>query len=63
MKKLNELSAAAIESSETNLFAFNPRMSYVSDDWLKADPAFWKPKTASTPSATKKPADKPADSH
>ena len=63
MKKLNELSAAAIESSQTNLFAFNPRMSYVSDDWVKADPEFWKPKTASSPASTKKPADKPADNH
>jgi hypothetical protein len=63
MKKLNELSAAAIESSQTNLFAFNPRMSYVSDDWVKADPEFWKPKAAPGPAASKKPADKPADNH
>jgi len=63
MKKLNELSAAAIESSQTNLFAFNPRMSYVSDDWVKADPEFWKPKAAPAPAAAKKPADKPADNH
>lgn len=41
MKKLAELSAAAIESSTSNLFAFNPRMSYVGDDWAKADPDFW----------------------
>jgi hypothetical protein len=45
MKKLTELSAAAIESSETNLFSFNPRMSYVGEDWVKADP-FWKIKAA-----------------
>ena len=63
MKKLNELSAAAIESSQTNLFAFNPRMSYVSDDWIKADPEFWKPKAAAAPAAAKKPANKPADNH
>ncbi len=63
MKKLNELTAAAIESSQTNLFAFNPRMSYVSDDWIKADPEFWKPKAAAAPAATKKPADKPAEKH
>ena len=63
MKKLNELSAAAIESSQTNLFAFNPRMSYVSDDWIKADPEFWKPKAAAAAAAAKKPADKPAESH
>jgi len=52
MKKLNELSASAIESSETNLFAFNPRMSYVGEDWVKAD-AFWKVKAAK-PAAVRK---------
>jgi len=25
------------------LFAFNPHMSYVADEWIKADPDFWKP--------------------
>lgn len=58
MKKLNELTAAAIDSSETNLFAFNPRMSFVSEDWIKADPEFWKPKPAAAAAA--KPAKKPA---
>lgn len=62
MKKLSELSAAAIESSQTNLFVFNPRMSYPNDEWVKADPEFWKPKAAAH-AATKKPAEKPADSH
>lgn len=59
MKKLSELSAIAIESSETNLFAFNPRMSYVEESWVKADPDFWKPKAAAAPAA-KKGAEKPA---
>jgi hypothetical protein len=58
MKKIAELSAAAIETSQTNLFVFNPRMSYVSDDWVKADPDFWKPKAAAAPMAAKKPAEK-----
>ena len=62
MKRLGELSAAAIQESQTNLFAFNPRMSYPSDDWIKADPDFWSPKAAAAPAATKKPAAKPADS-
>ena len=62
MKKLSELSAAAIESSQTNLFAFNPRMSYVSEEWVKADPDFWKPK-GPAPMAAKKAAEKPADAH
>lgn len=46
MTKLRELAAAAIESSQTNLFAFNPRASYPPEDWVKADPEFWKPKPA-----------------
>jgi hypothetical protein len=43
MKKLSELSAACIESSQTNLFQFNPKMSYPAEEWIKADPDFWKP--------------------
>jgi hypothetical protein len=45
MKALNELVGATVESSSHQLFSFNPRMSYVSDEWIKADPDFWKPKT------------------
>jgi hypothetical protein len=44
MKKLSELSASAIASSETNFFAINPRISYMGDDLAKADPEFWAPK-------------------
>jgi len=57
MKKLAELTASTVNSSETNLFVFNPRMSYVSEDWIKADPDFWKVKPAA---AAAKPAKKPA---
>jgi|SRR5208282_3578413 hypothetical protein len=63
MKKLSELSARAIESSGNNLFAINPRMSYPADEWVKADPEFWKPKAAAAPAEGKKPAEKPADKH
>lgn len=41
LKKLRELSAAAIESSESNLVSFNSKMSYVADSWAQADPTFW----------------------
>jgi hypothetical protein len=51
MKRLRELSAAAIESSSRQLFAFNPRMSYVPEEWIKADPGFWKPKPVTAPAA------------
>lgn len=45
MKKLSELVAASVESRETNLFSFNPRISYVPPEWVKADPGYWKPQT------------------
>jgi hypothetical protein len=55
MKKLDELAAVTIESSQHNLFAFNPRMSYVADEWIKNDD-FWKPKAPAMPAAAAKPA-------
>jgi hypothetical protein len=61
MRRLGELSAAAIEDSQSNLFIFNPRMSYPRDEWVKADPEFWSPKAEVEPAAAKKPAAKRAD--
>jgi hypothetical protein len=55
MKQLRELSASTIQESENNLFMFNPRMSYVEDSWVKADPEFWTIKAAG--SAPKKKGD------
>jgi hypothetical protein len=55
MKRLAELSASAIEWSETNLFAFNPAMSYVSPEWIKADPEYWTPKTTKMAMTHKQP--------
>ena len=57
-KKFSELISAAIETSQHNLFVFSPSMSYVSDEWIKADPDFWKPKA--THAAAKKTDEKPA---
>jgi hypothetical protein len=51
MKKLGELSAACIEAEQSNLFRFNPKMSYPQEEWIKADPEFWKPKMAAAPAA------------
>jgi len=56
-KKFSELLAGAIEFSQHNLFAFSPSMSYVADEWIKADPEFWKPKAHA---AAPKKADEPA---
>jgi hypothetical protein len=43
MKHYRELAAAAVASSQRNLFAFDPEMSSVPDTWVAAD-AFWKHK-------------------
>jgi hypothetical protein len=57
MKKLNEMFASCVESTSQQLFAVNPQMSYVSDEWIKSDPEFWqtKPPTAKAAEAKKKP--------
>ena len=58
MKKLGELEAAAVESRQTNLFIFNPRMSYPRDEWVKADADFWAPKAGMSGAMHKKSAEK-----
>jgi len=58
MKRLAELESASVEFNQTNLFQFSPSMSYPRDEWVKADPSFWKPKPATAPPA--KPEEKPA---
>lgn len=60
-KKLAEFNAQGVESIESNLFAFSPKMSYVSKEWIDADPDFWapKPKAAAKPAAKKKAPRKP----
>lgn len=60
MKKLSELESSAVESTQTNLFVFNPAMSYPDDSWVKADPDFWKPK-AEKPMTSKTPMEKPSE--
>jgi hypothetical protein len=51
MKKLSDLSAAAIEGSESNLFMINPRISYVGPEMISADPEFWKTSSQVLPAA------------
>ncbi len=60
-KKAADLFAAAIETSQTNLFIFNPRISYVQDEWIKADPDFWKPKPAAATAPKQSPGKPPAN--
>jgi hypothetical protein len=54
MKKLSELVAACVESSQHQLFAFNPHMSYVSEEWIKSSPDFWNVKPAAKAAAAPK---------
>jgi hypothetical protein len=59
MKKFGDLYAECCEASQDQLFAFNPHQSYVQEEWIKADPDFWKPKpvaaSAKAPGEGKKP--------
>jgi hypothetical protein len=43
MGKLDALFGAAVDTSHSEIFSVNPKQSYVSDEWIKADAAFWKP--------------------
>jgi hypothetical protein len=40
-KKANKVATEAVQFTETNLYAFNPQMSYVSKEMMAADPGFW----------------------
>lgn len=44
MKHAAALAADCIQSSQTNLFVVSPKMSYVSDDWVKSAPEIWSQK-------------------
>lgn len=43
-KKLEKLEAEGFLNIEDNLFAFSPKMSYLSPEWVAANPEFWTPK-------------------
>ena len=45
-KKIAKMSADGYLSVETNLYAFDPKMSYPSKAFMTADPDFWSPKPA-----------------
>jgi hypothetical protein len=47
LKKIRELRAASIATERMELYSVNPAQSYVTEDYIKADPGFWKPKSAS----------------
>ena len=60
MKKLHDLESSAVEHYQSNLFQFNPKMSYPREEWVKADPDFWGHKTAAKSPAKANGAEKPA---
>jgi hypothetical protein len=43
-QQLREFARAGVASTETRLFAFNPKMSYPAEEWVANDPDFWRPK-------------------
>jgi hypothetical protein len=57
-KKWAELVEASISSDSTTLVRFSPEMSFPPDDWVKADPGFWKPKPMMAPKPAAPPAKK-----
>ncbi|MBA3317152.1 MAG: hypothetical protein H0T50_03560, partial [Gemmatimonadales bacterium] len=43
-QQLRDFARNAMATSETKLFAFSPKMSYPSPEWVARDPQFWAPK-------------------
>ncbi len=60
MQKLDAMYGDCVESAHDELFTVNPKQSYVPEEWIKADPAFWRPKAAAAMAA--KPPAPPAKS-
>jgi hypothetical protein len=63
MKKLGDLEKDCLESASSELFSINPAQSYPPEEWVKADPDFWKaspavarPAAKAAAPAAKKPA-------
>ena len=55
-KKRQKLFAESVMSTDTSIYAFSPRMSYVPKEWVKTGGAFWAPPPPPRPAA-KKPAE------
>lgn len=50
--KIDKLFGEAVDTYRSELFSVNPKQSYVSDDWIKSDADFWRPKPAKAGSET-----------
>ncbi|MGI9166986.1 MAG: hypothetical protein ACR2G5_11495 [Pyrinomonadaceae bacterium] len=44
-KKTDKLTSESVMFTETSVYAFNPRMSYLSKEFTAGDPSFWNPKS------------------
>ncbi len=60
LKHLDKLVEESVETSHHELLQINPHMSYVPEDWIKADPEFWKRKPAAASAAQPAAAEKKA---
>jgi len=45
-KSQMEFQSVGVESADVQFFAFSPKMSYVSKEWIDSDKDFWSPKPA-----------------
>ncbi len=52
-KKVQKIAAEGYLSTESNIFAFSPKMSYPPKAWVDADPDFWTPKSKAKAAANK----------
>lgn len=43
-KKADKMVSESVLFNETSVYAFNPRMSYMPDEFTAGDPTFWRPK-------------------
>jgi hypothetical protein len=57
--RLRDFDRAAVKSSETQLFRFSPKMSYLPKEMTDRDPDFWTPKPPLAPAGAKKEEKKP----
>lgn len=51
VRKLNKMASEGYAFVDSNIFAFSPKMSYVSKESAALDPDFWTPKPAAKPAA------------
>jgi hypothetical protein len=54
-KRLRDFSREGVKSSESVLFSFSPKMSFLSKEFMERDPDYWMPKPAAPARAKKEP--------